>query len=161
MSTNSSVQFPPYSQQHVSIHRPLSALNEDSSHDDGYHDEHQQISLEPARLRCPPVSLGRNRSMEDILGNHNHIHEDQQTQQHRSSSFSDDRQQKLSLLQEKKMKRSSDGVLLDICDISPEATEPYRRIHAIKNDLLYPSNMQQHRSLNDLTNSASYRGKID
>ncbi|CAF4841939.1 unnamed protein product [Rotaria sp. Silwood1] len=150
LSTNSSVQFPQYSQQHVPIHRPLSALNEDSSPDDGYHDEHQQESIDVIRFRCPPINFGRNRSMEDMLSNNT-----REEQQHRSSSFSDERQQKLSLQQEKKMKRSSDGALLDILDTSPESTEPYTRTNTNKNELLYPPNIQQHRSLNDLTNKLS------
>ncbi|CAF1070982.1 unnamed protein product [Rotaria sordida] len=155
LSTNSSVQFQQYSQQqqqHIPIHRPLSALNEDSSPDDGYHDEHQQVSIDVDRLRCPPINFGRNRSMEDMISNNTR---EEQQQQHRSSSFSDERQQKLSLHQDTKVKRSSDGALLDLLDVSPES---YRRTNINKNELLYPSNTQQHRSLNDLTNKTSSKG---
>ncbi|CAF4090956.1 unnamed protein product [Rotaria sp. Silwood2] len=150
LSTNSSVQFQQYSQQHIPIHRPLSALNEDSSPDDGYHDEHQQESIDIIRLRCPPINFGRNRSMEDMISNNT-----REEQQHRSSSFSDERQQKLFLQKDKKMKRSSDGALLDILDTSPESTESYRRTNTTKNELLYTPNIQQHRSLNDLNNKTS------
>ena len=90
--------------------------------------------------------------MEDILNNNNNIHEQQQQQQHRSSSFSDERQQKYSSSQDQKMKRSSDGILLDLIDTS---TEPYRRT----NEHLYPLPNQQHRSLNDLANKNSNKGK--
>ncbi|CAF3426014.1 unnamed protein product [Rotaria socialis] len=154
LSTNSSVQFQQYSQQHFPTHRPLSALNEDSSPDDGYHDDHEQVSIDIVRLRCPPASFGRNRSMEDMISN---TTREEQQQQYRSSSFSDERQQKLPLKDEKKMKRSSDGALLDLVDTSPESTDSYRRMHSIKHELLYPLNMQQHRSLNDLTNKTSSR----
>jgi len=151
-STNSSVQLQQqYPQQHIIIHRPLSALNEDSSPDDGYHDEHQQVPLNAVRLRFPPLNFGRNRSMEDIVSNNKH------EQQHRSSSFTDERQQNLSLREDKKLKRSSDGALLDLLDTSAES---YRRSNTIKNELLYPSTTQ-HRSLNDLTNRTSNRGKTN
>ncbi|CAF3522726.1 unnamed protein product [Adineta steineri] len=150
-STNSSVQLQQYSQQHVLVHRPLSALNEDSSPDDGYHDEHQQTSNNnPVRLRFPPVNFGRNRSMEDILTPNRR---EQQQLQYRSGSSTDERQQKLSLQQDQKMKRSSDGALLDILDIPIES---YRRSNTIKNELSYPLT-NQHRSLNDLTNKNSNR----
>jgi hypothetical protein len=86
--------------------------------------------------------------MEDIISNNNNNTNDQQ---HRSSSFSDERQQKFSLQNEQKMKRSSDGTILDLIDTS---TEPYRRT----NELIYPSSTQQHRSLNDLANKNSNKG---
>jgi hypothetical protein len=86
--------------------------------------------------------------MEDILNNNN-LHEQQQ---HRSSSFSDERQQKYSSSQDQKMKRSSDGILLDLIDTS---TESYRRT----SEHLYPLPTQQHRSLNDLANKNSNKGK--
>jgi hypothetical protein len=154
LSTNSSVQQ--YPQQHIQIHRPLSALNEDSSPDDGYHDEYQQAPLNSVRLRFPPVNFGRNRSMEDMISNNNTR---EQQSQHRSSSFSDEQQRKLSLQQEQKPKRTSDGALLDLLDSSPQSTEPYRRTNNIKNEHLYPTITQQHRSLNDLTNKTSNKGK--
>jgi hypothetical protein len=90
--------------------------------------------------------------MEDIVSNNKH-----EQQQHRSSSFTDERQQNLSLREDKKLKRSSDGALLDLFDTS---TESYRRSNTIKNELLYPSTTQ-HRSLNDLTNRTSNRGKTN
>lgn len=111
--------------------------------------------MDMIRLRCPPISLGRNRSMEDMISNNTH-----EEQQHRSSSFSDERQQKLSSQQERKMKRSSDGALLDLIDGSHEPTESYRRTTAMKNELFHTVNTQQHRSLNDLTNKTFSKGKI-
>jgi len=87
----------------------------------------------------------------------NNTHEQQQ---HRSSSFSDEQQQqKLALKKEQKIKRSSDGVLLGLLDTSPQPTEPYQRTNTSKNELFYPSITQQHRSLNDLTNKTSNKGK--
>ena len=150
LSTNSSVQLQPYSQQHISIHRPLSALNEDASPDDGYHDEHLQIpsSNPPPRLRFPPVHFGRNRSMEDMISN-NQLNREQQ---HRSSSFSDERQQKIA--------RTHDGTPQDFNDCSSQTTDSSRRTN--KPELLYlpPTSLtQQHRSLNDLTNKTSTKGK--
>jgi len=96
--------------------------------------------------------------MEDMINNN--IDE----QQHRSSSFSDERQQKLSQQQHgQKIKRTSDGALLDLFDSSPQLTEPYRRTNQInKNELLHPpppSITQQHRSFNDLTNKTSNKSK--
>jgi hypothetical protein len=91
--------------------------------------------------------------MEDIINNNT------REQQHRSSSFSDERQQKLFVQQEQKIKRSSDGALLDVRETSPQSIEPYRRTNNIKNELIYPSITQQHRSLNDLTNKNSNRSK--
>ena len=109
-------------------------MNEDSSPDDGYHDEHLQNP--PPRLRFPPVSFARNRSMEDMISQ-NH-----REQQHRSSSFSDERQQKSI--------RTTDGSVQDFID----------RTHSNnKNELLYLSPTQQHRSFNDLTNKTSTKGK--
>ena len=87
--------------------------------------------LNNLRLRFPPVNFGRNRSMEDILNNNN-LHEQQQ---HRSSSFSDERQQKLFLHQEQKIKRSSDGILLDLRETSTQSTESYRRTNNTENEL--------------------------
>jgi hypothetical protein len=58
LSTNSSVQ---YSQQQPIIHRPLSALNEDSNTDDGFHDQ-------PARL--PIINPGHYYSMENVIHDH-------------------------------------------------------------------------------------------
>ena len=115
-------------------------MNEDSN------DEHQHNTV---RLRCPPVNFGRNRSMEDMIRSNTH-----EEQQHRSSSFADERQQKLSLQQEQKMKRSSDSALLDFTDTTSESTEPYRQIKR------EPSHTQQHRSLNDVTNKTPYKGKV-
>jgi hypothetical protein len=91
--------------------------------------------------------------MEDIINNNT------REQQHRSSSFSDERQQKLSVQQEQKIKRSSEGALLDLRETSPQPTESYRRTNTTKNELIYPSITQQHRSLNDLTNKNSNRSK--
>jgi hypothetical protein len=91
--------------------------------------------------------------MEDIISNNT------REQQHRSSSFSDERQQKLSVQQDQKMKRSSDGALLDLIDISPQTNGLQRRTNTIKNESFYPPSTQQHRSLNDLTNKTSNRGK--
>ncbi len=96
------------------------------------------------RLRFPPVHFGRNRSMEDMISNN--IHE----QQHRSSSFSDERQQKLSQQQGQNIKRTSDGALLDLFDSS--TTESYRRINQNNKN-------EQHRSFNDLTNKTSNKRK--
>ena len=87
-STNSSIPPP-----HVLLHRPLSALNEDSTGDE------PSVRKTSVRLRFPPVSLGRNRSMEDILGR---SASEEREAQPRSSSFSNERE----------MKRSSDGLLL-------------------------------------------------
>lgn len=145
-STNSSVQTQQYPNQHIQIHRPLSALNEDSSQDDGYIDEHQQ---NPVRLRFPPVHFPRNRSMEDILNNNSHEHP-----QHRSSSFSDEKQQKLSLQQDKQLKRVSDGALLDYPHSSQQTNDLHRKtnINNNRNEHIYSTNNQQQpRSFNDLT----------
>lgn len=138
LSTNSSVQQ--QQQQHLSLHRPLSALNEDSSPDDGYHDEH--LSNPPPRLRFPPVSFARNRSMEDMIS-HNHR---EQQQQHRSSSFSDERQQKFL--------RTTDGSIQDLIDSSSQRSNSNN-----KRELFYPSPTQQHRSSNDLTHKTSTKGR--
>jgi hypothetical protein len=92
--------------------------------------------------------------MEDMISNNTR----EQQQQHRSSSFSDERQQKLSI-QEQKIKRSSEGALLDLRETSPQSLEPYRRTNTIKNEFSYPPVTQQHRSLNDLTNKTSNKGK--
>ncbi|UJR24856.1 hypothetical protein I4U23_006225 [Adineta vaga] len=151
-STTSSIQFQQYSQSHTIGHRPLSALNEDSSPDDGYYDDQQQqqqqTSQSPTRLRFPPVNFGRNRSMEDMLGTNKREHHQQ-----RSGSFTDEHQLKVPLRHDYKMKRSSDGALLDLIDTPRNS---YRRANAIKTELLYPS-MSQHRSLNDLIDKSSNR----
>lgn len=95
--------------------------------------------------------------MEDMISNNNNNNNtyEQQQQQHRSSSFSDERQQRLFVQQEQKIKRSSDGALLDLRDPSPQSIEPYRRTNNNKNEFNYPPVTQQHRSLNDLTNKTS------
>lgn len=106
-------------------------MNEDSSPDDGYHDEHLQNP--PPRLRFPPVSFARNRSMEDMISHHH------REQQHRSSSFSDERQQKFL--------RTPDRSIEDFIDPSSQRTHSNN-----KNELLYLSP-------NDLTNKTSTKGK--
>ena len=156
LSTNSSVQVQQYSQQHLIIHRPLSALNEDPSPDDGYHEEQHELSTN-ARLRFPPVSFGRNRSMEDMISNRPH-EQQQQQQQHRSSSFSDERQQKLLVKQDQTMKRCSDGALLDLRETHNPSKTSQRSVNSIQQEFLHPPHLQ-HRSLNDLTNKYSNKGK--
>lgn len=134
-------------------HRPLSALNEDSSTDDGYHDDQQQqqqqSSQSSTRLRFPPVNFGRNRSMEDMLGT-------QKRDQQRSGSFTDEHQLRIPSRHDQKMKRSSEGALLDLLDTP---TNSSRRSNAIRTELLYPT-MVQHRSLNDLIDKHSNPGKL-
>ena len=88
--------------------------------------------------------------MEDILNNHSH------EQQHRSSSFSDEKQQqKLSIQQDKHLKRISDGALIDF----------HRKTNSNnnnRNEYVYPTTnhhqQQQQRSFNDLANKHSTRG---
>ncbi|CAF1587059.1 unnamed protein product, partial [Adineta ricciae] len=146
-STTSSVQLQQYSQSHPMGHRPLSALNEDSSTDDGYHDDQQQqqqTSQSSTRLRFPPVNFGRNRSMEDMLGT-------QKREQQRSGSFTDEHQLRIPSRHDHKMKRSSEGALLDLLD---NPTNSSRRSNAIRSELLYPTAVQ-HRSLNDLIDKHS------
>lgn len=121
LSTNSSVQYP---STHLAIHRPLSALNEDSSPDEGYPED--QI-IQPVRLRFPPVSLGRNRSMEDMLTRHSRATDEQQ---HRSSSFSDERKEKILSQEEKKLKRSSDGALLELYETNTRTTSPLKDFYS-------------------------------
>jgi hypothetical protein len=55
LSTNSSVQYP---QQYTTIHRPLSALNEDSNTDDGFHDQPN---------RFPIGNYGHHHSIQNII----------------------------------------------------------------------------------------------
>jgi hypothetical protein len=91
--------------------------------------------------------------MEDMLNDNT------QEQQHRSSSFSDERQQKL--FQQHNTKRASEGAILDFVDSStPEA---YRRTNQINKteQFTHPTITQQHRSFNDLTNKTSNKGKED
>ena len=76
LSTNSSLQYP--QQQHLIIHRPLSALNEDVNTSDGNHEQ---------SIRIPVIHPGRNRSIENTVSNN--IHEQQQ---HPPSSFFDERE---------------------------------------------------------------------
>ena len=102
----------------MTLHRPLSALNEDSNTDDTFHGQ---------TVRFPTVNKGRNRSLENI------IDINAREQQHRSSSFSDER--------EKINKRYSDATRLDTI------TEFQQQTSINKNDYLQP-----YRSLNDVTN---------
>lgn len=92
--------------------------------------------------------------MEDMISNNT------REQQHRSSSFSDERQQKLFLQQEQKIKRSSDGALLDYREPSPQSIESFRRTNINRNEFNYPPITQQHRSLNDLTNKTSNKSLL-
>ena len=137
LSTNSSVQYP---STHLIVHRPLSALNEDSSPDEGYPSTHMNP---PVRLRFPPVKLGRNRSMEDMLSHHSRREreEDEQQEQHRSSSFSDERKEKILRKHEQQLKRASDGALLEFYETTPSHSH------------------DQHRSINELNNKNLHQGK--
>lgn len=140
LSTNSSVQYP---STHLIVHRPLSALNEDSSPDEGYPDD--QI-IQPVRLRFPPVSFGRNRSMEDMLTNHSkHLDE-----QHRSSSFTDER----------KLKRSSDGALLELYETTATTSKDFysnQQKNLSKDN--FSRSHDQHRSINDFNQKNVHQGK--
>jgi hypothetical protein len=81
-------------------------------------------------IRIPVIHLGRNRSIETIISNNI------QEQQHRTSSFSDERE-----------KLNHNGAHLDTFK------ELHQQTNTNKSESLHPST-QQHRSLNDLTNKS-------